>query len=308
MSEDARTPSRPRFPVKRVIAALAVLALLAWVVRRAWDDAAGVDWQGLEIRPGLLAVAIILPVCAFALQGVMWVVMMRGMGYRLGWLAGVRAYLLSLLGAYLPGKVLIMVIRAKVASEQGLPGLPVAGSVALETLLRTVVGSALAAIGVWWLGVGEVYVVGLAVLIVGAAVVAHPRVFHALAGFLLTRLGRDPLPQALSLSCLTTLLLGYLGFWVLYGAGFCVMVWAVLGEQVGAVAGLGVSFIASQISGNLAVFAPGGLGVSDATLAEALRVTGSVGAAGVLAIIARVWRTACELLAVGLGYALGARR
>ena len=43
-------------------------------------------------------------------------------------------------------------------------------------------------------------------------------------------------------------------------------------------------------------------------LAEALRVTGSVGAAGVLAIIARVWRTACELLAVGVGYALGARR
>ena len=70
-ASEVPTPPRPRFPVKRVVAALAVLALLAWVVRRAWHDAAGVDWQGLEVRPGLLAVAIVLPVCAFALQGVL---------------------------------------------------------------------------------------------------------------------------------------------------------------------------------------------------------------------------------------------
>ena len=48
---------------------------------------------------------------------------------------------MSLLGNYVPGKVLIMVIRAQVARQQGLPGLPVAGSVVLETLLRTMVGA-----------------------------------------------------------------------------------------------------------------------------------------------------------------------
>ncbi len=292
---------------QRAIATVAVLGLLAWVVWRAWQDAGEVDWGGLQLRPELLVAAVLLPVAAFAVQGLAWVVMMRGLGYRLGWLAGVRAYLLSLLGNYIPGKVFIMVIRAQVAREQGLPGLPVAASVVLETLLRIVVGAVLAAGMLHWMGLGQIYLGGLIALVLVAGVIAHPRVFHALGNWALRKMGREPMPKAIGATDLAIVMIGYVGFWALYVVGFCLLVEGIMGDEVRSVAGMGVAFIASQISSNLAFFAPVGLGVSDATLAEGLRLAGAVGAAGVVAVVARVWRTACELIAIGCGYAMGAR-
>lgn len=291
--------------IARLLVILAVLALLAWVLWRAWGDVRAVDWRGLRLVPGLLVPAVLLPVLAFAVQGLSWVVMMRGLGYRLGWAAGVRAYGLSLLGGYVPGKFLIMVIRAQVARQQGLPGLPVAGSVVLETLLRTMVGGTLAMAGLYWMGLGRAYLGGLLVLIVLSAAVAHPRVFHAAADYLLRRLGREPLPRRLRPADLALLMLGYLLFWALYSAGFCCLAWGVMASQVGGAAGLVMSFIISQISSNLAVFAPVGLGVSDAALAEVLRLAGAATATGVLALVARIWRTVCELLTVGLAWLAG---
>jgi len=302
---DGRSRSRPTLRLlKRVLATAAVLLLLAWVVWRAWGDVSAVHWRGLALRPELLGLAVVLPLLAFAVQAVTWVVMMRGLGYGLGWWAGLRAHLLSLLGNYVPGKVLIVVIRAGAVQRHGLPGLPVAGSVVLETLLRTVVGALLAAAGLYWMGLGQGYAAGLLALLLLFGALGHPRVFHALGDWLLVRLGRDPIPRRLAARDIALMMLGYLGFWLLYGAGFCLLAWGVLGAQARGTAALGVSFVVSQISSNLAVFAPVGLGVSDATLAEVLRVTGAVMAGGLLALVARAWRTVCELLGAGLGYLL----
>ena len=111
----------------------------------------------------------------------------------------------------------------------------------------------------------------------------------------------------LALADLAGLMLGYLVFWGLYAAGFCCLAWGVMGPQVTDAPGLAMSFIVAQISSNLAVFAPVGLGVSDAALAEVLRLAGVVTAAGMLALVARVWRTICEMLTIGLAWLAGAR-
>lgn len=290
----------------RVLGTLLVAVLLAWVLWRAWSDAAAVDWRGLRLVPGALVLSVLLPMLAFIVHGLTWVVLMRSLGYVVGWWSGMRACVMSQLGNYVPGKVVIMAIRAQVARSQGLPGIPVAGSVLLETVLRTVVGAVLVAAGLYGVGQGQHYLTGLLALIGVLVLIAHPRVFHALADWLLVKLGRDPLPRRLRLADLALLMFGYVLFWILYAAGFCCLAWGTSQAHLVAAPGLALSFILAQISSTVAVFAPVGLGVSDATLAELLRLVGAVSAAGVLALLARVWRTLCELLTVGLVW-LGGR-
>ena len=215
------------------------------------------------------------------------------------------ACVVSQLGNYIPGKVFIMVVRAQVASQHGLPGLPVASSVVLETVLRNLVAAVVAALGLHWLGLGTAYQAGLIGFLIISAAVAHPAAFHPLVQWLLRRLGRDPLPRRLAAQSILLLLMCYLAYWCLYAGGFCLMAYGTMGAQVGRPTGLVISVLLAQIGSTLAVFAPVGLGVADATLERGLALTMAVSAPGVLALVTRVWRTLTELAAIGLAWLLG---
>jgi hypothetical protein len=98
--------------------------------------------------------------------------------------------------------------------------------------------------------------------------------------------------------------------WVLYGISFCVFARGVAPVATGEVASYVAAFTASYILGYVMLFAPGGLGVRDVTIAaflEQLHLT--TGGAGVLvAFASRLWLTVLEVLP-GLVYLVaGARR
>jgi len=311
VSEQKKGISRQREALdllKWLAAVIAIAGLLAWVGWRAWQDAQQVEWEGLRIRPGLVALSMACLAGAFFFHGLLWVRMMRGLGYRLGWVAGMRACVLSQLGNYVPGKVLMMVFRAQVVRQHGLPGWPVASSVVLETVLRNLVAAVVVALGLLELGsrLGETYGVALVAFVIVSATVAHPSVFQRLVGYLLRRLGREPLPRRLSWLDTGLLLAGYFAYWALYVQGFRLLTLGTMGGEDAPGYALAVSLLLAQLASTLAVFAPVGLGVADATLEAMLRLTGAVSAPGVLALVTRLWRTVTELAAIGLAWVLGA--
>ena len=304
--------------LKKAAAVIAVAALVGWVVWGAWQDAREVEWPGLQVRPGLVAASMVMLAGAMFVHGLVWVLMMRGLGYRLGWVAGMRAAVLSQLGNYIPGKVFIMVVRAQVARQHGLPGLPVASSVVLETVLRNLVAGGIIAVGLLELGLepgigerlsgqglGGAYGGALVAFLVVSAIAAHPWVFERLVSFLLLRLGRDPLPRGLSGLSTILLLAGYFLYWALYVGGFRLLAFGTMGAQVTGGWGLTISVLLAQIGSTLAVFTPVGLGVADATLAGVLTLTGAASAPYVLSVVTRVWRTVTELMAIGIAWLLG---
>lgn len=292
--------------LKRIAAMLAVLALLAWVGWRAWHDVGRIQWAELEVSPRLIALSVLCVVVAFFWQGLLWVVMIRGLGYTIGAAVGMRAAVVSLLGNYVPGKVVILIFRAEIAGRYGVPKVPVAGSVVLETLLRNLVAALLAGLGLYHMGVGQSYMAALAMMLLVSAVVAHPAVFNRLGNFVLRTLGRPELPRELGAGRIAALLAGYLVFWALYTSGFYLLTRGTLGAPLWDFPGLAISLMISQIGSTLTVFAPVGLGVSDATLAGVLALTGAVPGPGVLALVARVWRTLAEMSAIGLAWVLPA--
>lgn len=292
--------SRAKSILKRIGAALAVTVLLAWVLHGAWQDAQQIDWQALQLRPGLIALACLTLMLAFVWHGLVWVGMMRALGYPLPWLPGLRAAALSQLGNYLPGKVFIVIFRVQAAARYGVPGVPVAGSVGLETLLRNLMATIIAVLGLAQLGAGRNYLIALATIIAVSLIFVQPRVFHAIGDFVLRKLGRPPLPDRLTGPQVFTLLGCYLAYWALFTVGFYLLLEGTFGAQPAVIPWLATALGVSQIGSTLAVFAPVGLGAVEATTAGVLALSGAVSAPYMVALVARVWRTLSELAEIGI--------
>lgn len=290
--------------LKRVAAAVVVIALLAWVLHRAWLDARTIDWEALEMQPALIGLSVLLVLCAWCWHGVLWSFMIRSLGYDLRTLVAMRAALVGNLGNYIPGKIFIVLLRAKLVQGEGVPGVIVASSVVLETLLRNMVAAMLAAVGLWHLGVGKSYLGGLALLLVISVIAVHPAIFNRLSDFALRKLNRPPLPRRLRKRQLAALLAGYAVYWCLYASAFFLLARGTLGAELSDLPAVAIALFISLIASMLAVFTPVGLGVADATLTGVLSVTGAVTGAAVLAVIFRVWRTLTEVAVAGVGWVL----
>ncbi len=67
--------------------------------------------QQLTLRVEYLLPAGLLYLACHTLWGTFWVQLLRGQGVTVGWLAGVRAYFVSQVGKYVPGKALVILLR-----------------------------------------------------------------------------------------------------------------------------------------------------------------------------------------------------
>lgn len=307
VTEPSPNEERRHNPVailKRVAAALVVIALMAWVLHRAWMDARTIAWDALDVRPELIALSVPTVLIAWFWQGALWAFMLRALGFPVGTISAIRASLVGNLGNYIPGKVFIVLLRGKLVAEDGVPMVIVASSVVLETLLRNMVAAILAGFGLWHLGVGRSYLGGLALLLTVSVIVVHPAVFNRLTDFALRKLNRPPLPRRLKLRHLVTLLAGFAVYWCIYALAFFLLTRGTLGAEWSDFSALAVALLISLIASMMAVFTPVGLGVADATLAGVLSITGAISGAGVLAVIMRVWRTLTEVGIAGVGWVL----
>ena len=129
---------------------LVILALVVWGLMRTWQDArdkfaqhefslADLHWPWLAASCGLYVLAT-LPAALF------WRQALVAMGQQPGVWEALRAYYVSQLGKYVPGKALVVVIRAALVRSPRVDGTVAALSVFVETLTLMAVGAVVAAI------------------------------------------------------------------------------------------------------------------------------------------------------------------
>jgi hypothetical protein len=210
----------------------------------------------------------------------------------------VRMFMIANLGRYLPGKVWQIAGLAVLAKGRGVPPATAAGAAVIGQGIAVV---AAAAIGLGALLAGpEAYrpwgIVGLALIVAIAALLAVPRVFRALVAgwFRLTR--TTARPEVDGVHALRWLALYTLN-WAVYAFSFWVMAESL--AFGGALVPVASAFAAAYVLGYAMVFAPAGLGPREGFLIVFL--TPHIGAAqsGVVAIVARVWTTLVEVVPAG---------
>lgn len=268
------------------------------------------EWQGALARPRPipLAGATLLLLAAYALSGLTWGAVVTGLGGpRLSARDAVSIFMVSNLGRYVPGKVWSIAGMAALGKGKGVP---VAVSATAAVVMQGVGLAAAGAIGLgafaggpaplprWGLvGAGVAAVVLLLLLSV-------PSLFHR-AVALWFRVVRTRAPANLTPALALRWLLQVAGAWVAMSASFWIFARS-LGMELSPVHA-GSAFAAAYVAGYLMLFAPAGVGVREGFLVAFLASALGSGPATVLAIAARLWMTAAEVIPAAVLWA-GHRR
>ncbi len=318
MSERQPFGKRPWWLAAK-IAVIAIVVGFVWrTLLDAWSQLGQYPW---EFQGQWIAVAAVSYVLALLPPSLFWYAALRSLGQRPSFWEALRAYYIGHLGKYVPGKAMVIVLRAGMIRSSRVDTGVAAASVFLESLTWVSVGAVLA-VGyllttvarhepVFWLSLGVMVATGIPTL---------PPIFSRLAK--MAGVGkRDPeVVEKLHRLGFGTTLLG----WVLMALGWVLMGlanWSTF-RAMGLPAGGGMveipRFIAAAslaiVVGFAAIFAPGGVGIREAVLAQVMipylrqfTAQAEVVAWGA-ALVFRLVSVVSELAVSGMLYAVGLAR
>ena len=299
------------WPLLKALLVVAILAGVGWQFARILRSEAlqeadhsrspgQILWDQMrEARPADLAASAALYLCGLGFSGFFWVWLLRAAGQPVGFAPGLRAYYLSHLGKYAPGKGLTLVMRMGLATEAGSrPGAAVLTAV-YEVLTTMAAGALVAAVlAVCLMGNDRAMLWRIAALLLLAGLPILPGVFNFLVRRLSARLlprGEQMMPGLGNRALLVGLVTTAAG-WFFLGAGLEAVLqsvapsgpaWSVHG-WLRSTAFLAVAYVAGFLTPS-----PGGLGVREFLLQQFLAP--SLGArAVVVALLLRLLWTVAE--------------
>lgn len=227
-----------------------------------------------------------------------WRQTVNAWGERLDLLSATRIWFVSNLGKYLPGKVWTIAAMGTLAQEEGVSPVAAVGSSLVVQLVNIVTG-----FGVFvFTGARAMEVSGAAiaaVVVLAGAIAAAPWLLPYAARFASRVSGRPFAEPHLPPSAIWWAAAGTTLAWVFYGIAFEAFAVALAPTEVhGSIPAWTAVFVGSYVLGFLAVFAPGGIGVREVTMAEALPRAGlAFGPTVALLVVAsRVWLTVLEII------------
>lgn len=139
------SPSTKKQTVRIIksIVGVVVIAAVGWHVKRTWDD---IQSRGgpPPIDPFWVGTSILLYLAGLALLALYFVRVMAASDTPIGPYAGSRAYIVSHLGKYVPGKAVVVVMRVGMSSASGARASTAAFATFYETLVMMAVGGLLA--------------------------------------------------------------------------------------------------------------------------------------------------------------------
>jgi len=198
------------------------------------------------------------------------------------------------LGRYVPGKVWQIAGLVALARSRGVPGATATAAAVLGQGIALASATLVGFGSLWALADGAAWRWALPVVLVGGmAVGLAPPVFHAVVGTWF-RLAKTAEPEELAPARAVEWLLLGLGTWIVYGTAFWILVES-LGFEV-TLLPTASAFAAAYVLGYVMVFAPAGIGVREGFLVALMAPQLGAGAAGAVAVIARLWTTVIEVV------------
>ncbi len=277
-----------------------LLGALGWALRDVWADAAP-RLRNADLSDLAVSVAI---VAAYYLVFVLgWIRILAAYGIRIPYRVALQAEMLSMLAKYVPGGVWTPTARVVALRRFGVKETPVVlASILLEAGLSALAGVGVFLVGLVIIGGADVPLLPLGAFTVLVAFLLYPPVFANVAGRLLRPFGAHevtPLPSRTAFE-----LLGFYALtWPLGGAALFFMLRSVGGDpSATSIPFLGGVSAVGAIVAVLAIFAPSGIGVREASMYGLLLAVVGEGVALGATVLNRLAITLVEavLLLVGV--------
>lgn len=290
--------------------AVVVFGFLVLTVVDQWSEIQkeGVHFHVLWLIPAL----IILPFY-FVFSAYGWDLILRSLGYRIGFGQAQVAWGQPLLARYVPGSILYVLGRVLLSERAGVPRRISLASIVYEQAISAISAIVVAAYFIIrhpdLQGYPERWAVLL--LIPAAIAVLSPRVFGPLANKALAAFGRDPLPVVMSLRDVIALTVYYSLNWVVIAFGVYSVSRSVTFIPYEDILLVGSAQAIGYFAALVTLVAPAGLGVRDAAFAWAVKAAlpgRSFAVGSLISIAVRGVTTVAELMYVGVVTVVGRRQ
>jgi uncharacterized membrane protein YbhN (UPF0104 family) len=319
--------------LKRAVKA-AVAVVVLWAVGRhvlrTWSDIRQHD-VALQVQPGWLVTAGALYLAGLSCSGWFYGRVVQASATPIGMAPAIRAYLISHLGKYVPGKAMVVVMRAGLSVPYGARAATAAIATFYETLVMMAAGGLVAALGFavagpsppvetslpgWGkLALPIYHVAGLLSFALSLAflVIVLPPLFRRLSllfSMPFPKVGPEALP-VLTSGLLARGLCWSTAAWILLGCSQLAVARALASTSHGPDSALlpvvTASVALATVAGFVVAVLPGGLGVREGVLMVALGPSLGQDEAVVAALALRLVWVAAEALAAAVLLPLGAR-
>lgn len=269
-------------------------------------------WQQIAthqfaISPGTIMLSLTLYASALLVMGGFWNLILSQLfpARTIGWGRALQIFMISFFGRYIPGKVGLVLGKAYLTKQEGIPWREGIMSTLYENIFVINGGLTVGLLGVSsallqegesqyiWLSLGFCMV---SFFIVGS------RMFVPPLNWVLVRVKKEPLDKSRMLSLIATIKLSLLFLIpaVIEGVGFYFFVDSIVPvSQQQLLFIIGVINLSGAI-GILAIFAPSGLGVREGVMVLLLKFIMPLELAIFVSVLARVWGTLGDIWALAL--------
>jgi hypothetical protein len=302
-----------------MFAQIAVTAIVLWFVVgklvAQWKVFRGTPTEALHPRWTLIALSCVVVFAAYAVLIETWRRILTAWGETLSFVDAARIWSLSNLGRYLPGVNQVFTIGAvaELARRRRISPAAAAGAAVINTAVNIATGFVVALAAGWQavdrLSGGHASLGIVIVLALGAGLLLLPVVLPQLLVLVRRLTGREFVLGALPRRAVYQAIVGNVMAWGLYGIAFQCFVCGILGVWKGSTVAYTAVWAVSYVLGYLAFLVPAGLLVRETAMIDALSLlhVTTIGAAGIVAVFARLWMTVLELVPALLFLAHGTR-
>jgi hypothetical protein len=289
--------------------AVVVFGFLVLTVINQWSE---IQSEGVHFHAFWLIPALIILPFYFVFSAYGWDLILRSLGYRIGFGRAQVAWGQPLLARYVPGSILYVLGRVLLSERAGVPRRISVASIVYEQAISATSAIVVAAYFIIkhpdLQGVPERWAVLL--LIPAAIFILSPRIFGPLSNRALKALGRDPLPVVMSLRDVIALIVYYSLNWLLIAFGIYAVARSVTYIPYSDILLVGSAQAIGYFAALVTLVAPAGLGVRDAAFAWAVKAAlpgRSFAVGSLISIAVRGVTTIAELMYVGAVTVLGRR-
>jgi hypothetical protein len=290
--------------------AVLVFGFLVLTVVSDWSDikSEGVHFHGLWLIPAM----IIMP-GYFVLTGFGWDLILRSLGYRIGFGRAQVAWGQPILARYVPGSILYVLGRVLLSERAGVPRRISVASIVYEQAISATSAVVVAAYFVIKHPElqGDPIRWAVLLLIPLPILILSPRIFRPLSDRALRAFGREPLPVVMPLRHVLAITIYYALVWVVVAFGVYSVARSVIYIPYKDILLAGSAQAIGYFAALVTIVAPAGLGVRDGAFAWAVKAalpSGSFGVGSLIAIAVRGVMTVGELIYVAGVTVIGRRQ
>ena len=304
-------PPRSRGVRLAIQVGLAVL-IFGFLVLTVIDQWSEIQSEGVHFHVIWLLPAVVILSSFYVFSALGWDIMLRFLGYKIGFGRAQVAWGQPLLARYVPGSILYVLGRVLLSEKAGVPRRITIASIVYEQAISATSAIVVAAYFIIKHPDLQGTPLRFAVLLLIPAAIAilHPKVFGPLANRLLGAFGRDPLPTLIPLRGVLLLIVFYSLNWVVVAFGIYFTARSVLYIPFNDLLLVGSAQAIGYFAALVTLVLPAGLGARDAAFAWAVKAalpSRSFALGSLISIVVRGVMTVGELIYVAVVTILGRR-